>query len=356
MVKISFLGDISLNNIYEHYATNNENPFLEVKPILENSDIVIGNLECMMRGDEGENEKKIPRLSTSEKALNLLSELNLKIVTISHNHVYDNLLSGFNKTCDKLDKLNIEYTGAKSAIKGNKDIIYKYIGNQTFSFIAYLTLDTNPKLPSDCELDLNIFNLDTLIKDIEIAKSKSNFITILLHWGGRSENGFYPDWYQPILGKKLIDYGANLVIGGHSHTFQPFEKYKNGYIFYSLGNFCFDNVITNNKVFPIGKYRKRESCIVEINVDNSNIVSTNMIPIYNKNGYIHIAKSKALRKIKCRNFNFKVIFSNKLFWKIYFTIFRKFGRFYFYLFETEGSIMSKLNRFGFKKILRQLKR
>ncbi|HQO27449.1 MAG TPA: CapA family protein [Candidatus Pacearchaeota archaeon] len=40
----------------------------------------------------------------------------------------------------------------------------------------------------------------------------------------------------------VIDAGADLVIGHHPHIIQPIEKYKHGYIFYSLGNFVFDQM------------------------------------------------------------------------------------------------------------------
>jgi poly-gamma-glutamate synthesis protein (capsule biosynthesis protein) len=37
-----------------------------------------------------------------------------------------------------------------------------------------------------------------------------------------------------------IDCGATLVVGHHPHVIQPEEHYKAGLIFYSLGNFVFD--------------------------------------------------------------------------------------------------------------------
>ena len=57
------------------------------------------------------------------------------------------------------------------------------------------------------------------------------------HWG--IEREYYPEDYQKSLGKKCIDWGADLVIGHHPHVLQSIEEYQGKYIVYSLGNFCF---------------------------------------------------------------------------------------------------------------------
>ena len=76
MVKISFLGDISFNNCYNYFHDNNVNPFDGIDELLQKSDFNIGNLECLAKGNEGENKLKHPRLNTRVETLNLLKYLN----------------------------------------------------------------------------------------------------------------------------------------------------------------------------------------------------------------------------------------------------------------------------------------
>ncbi len=57
------------------------------------------------------------------------------------------------------------------------------------------------------------------------------------HWG--IEREYYPEDYQKSLGRKCIDWGADLVIGHHPHVLQGVEEYEGKFILYSLGNFCF---------------------------------------------------------------------------------------------------------------------
>ena len=74
----------------------------------------------------------------------------------------------------------------------------------------------------------------------EIAELKEEGVDLILsccHWGTEQEN--YPEDYQRKLGKKCIDWGADLVIGHHPHVLQGVEEYQGKYIVHSLANFCF---------------------------------------------------------------------------------------------------------------------
>ncbi len=61
---------------------------------------------------------------------------------------------------------------------------------------------------------------------------------ISFHWGNEYE--IHHNSFQENLAHVAIDAGANLVVGHHPHVIQEIEKYKDGYIAYSLGNFVFD--------------------------------------------------------------------------------------------------------------------
>ena len=57
------------------------------------------------------------------------------------------------------------------------------------------------------------------------------------HWG--VEKTYTPTKEQPDAGYAAIDAGADIVWGSHPHALQPIEHYRDGVIFYSLGNFSF---------------------------------------------------------------------------------------------------------------------
>jgi poly-gamma-glutamate capsule biosynthesis protein CapA/YwtB (metallophosphatase superfamily) len=315
MLNVSFLGDISLNDNYISYYKDNLNPFRDLEPILKNSDYVVGNLECMVKGEQSENELKKPRLSTTLDTLNYLKSIHLGIACLAQNHIYDHLEDGFNKTTGFLRENDIKFIGASlERQKVDIPIILEKDGTK-IGMLNYITKDTNPNLPENSKVFINIFQTEKVIDDIQKLKPKVNHVVLILHWGGRVEGGLYPDWYQPKLGHRLIDAGADLIIGHHSHTIQPYEVYKDKYIFYSLGNFCFSDYWFKGDFNPISK-RWRVSAIVGINFmkDKYEVQSD-----YFLNDLVKFSKFDNYKNIvHKRNRFFKIFLSIKIVWYFYY--------------------------------------
>jgi poly-gamma-glutamate synthesis protein (capsule biosynthesis protein) len=68
-------------------------------------------------------------------------------------------------------------------------------------------------------------------------REKHRFVIVSLHWG--IENVLHPSPMQQTLGRRCIDAGASVILGHHPHRLQGIERYRQGLIFYSLGNFNF---------------------------------------------------------------------------------------------------------------------
>ena len=71
----------------------------------------------------------------------------------------------------------------------------------------------------------------------EIRKT-NDYTIVYIHWN--QEFADYPEEYARTMAKKMIDAGADIIIGSHSHTLMGIEYYKNKPIYYSLGNFVFN--------------------------------------------------------------------------------------------------------------------
>jgi poly-gamma-glutamate capsule biosynthesis protein CapA/YwtB (metallophosphatase superfamily) len=311
---ISFLGDIALNNKYIEYQKKGIDVFSGVESVLKKSDFVVGNLECMAKGDFGENHLKKPRLATTIDTLNYLKNINLSLACLAQNHVYDHLEDGFIKTTEFLKKNNIRFIGAgfnEAEIKSPVIIDNGF----KIAILNYVTTDTNPSLPENAALGINIFNLNSCIYDIKNIKSKVDYVFLSLHWGGRVEGSMYPDWNQPSIARKLIDEGADLIIGHHSHTLQPYEIYNSKYIFYSLGNFCFADLFIDGKKLDMDKSRTNNSAIVNIILNSSEYYEVQIIEIDNCDDKPVLSSSR--NKIKTISEN-TILYKYKLIWKIYF--------------------------------------
>lgn len=269
-ISLSFLGDISLNDDYNVLYERGEKPFKQIRSFLAKSDFVVGNLECLAESKQGENILKKPRLKTKLETLNYLKDINLGLACLANNHFYDNLEEGFQNTINFLEENFINHIGA--SITGNEGdpYIFEKKGIKV-AILNYVTQDTNPNLPNDAKVRPNWFYLKKVEEDIAKLKDKVDYIIVYPHWGGRMEGAKLPDRELIPIAHKIIDAGADLIIGHHSHTIQPYEIYKGKYIFYSLGNFCFSDIRINGRIIGFDKKRTSEFVIVNIKLSRDNI-------------------------------------------------------------------------------------
>lgn len=261
-IRIRFVGDISFNNRYVELLESGAKPFDAISPVLKDADLTVGNLECLAAGG-AENEKKVPRIKTSAKALNALKDLNLGLVTLATNHVYDNLKTGFENSIQKLNELDISYLGASTdKIEAGLPHVFEKDGWK-IGFLNYVHEDTNPKLPEGADVYPNMFWMHQIIEDIMRLKEEVDKVVVLLHWGGKCDYGYFPHQEQIGQAKQMIDAGTDAIIGHHTHTFQSHMVYKNAPIYFSLGNFCFDDITNGKSVWPI-RESGRKSGVVEL--------------------------------------------------------------------------------------------
>ncbi len=224
--------------------------------------------------------------------------------------------------------------------------------NIKFCFLNYVTHDTNPNLPEDATVFLNWFKEKKVITDIKKYKSQVDNIILCLHWGGKCEGGYYPDWKQPEIAHKLIDAGADIIVGGHSHTLQPFEKYKEKFIYYSLGNFCFSDIISDGKLIEIERGKRTEGAILQVPLETNQ--SNKIIPIENQNLFIY-HNEKVKFKLYKRLRWFKIIKRYRLIWWLYYLKYRYFDPILFYFWGNNRNVYKQLKKLNFGKIRRFLK-
>ncbi len=355
MARISFLGDISLNNRYNKLHSEGSNPFFLVSKILSRSDLNIGNLECLSVGDS-ENYERKPRLSTKTETLSFLKNIPLSIACLANNHVADNLEKGFTNTINQLEEFKIEYLGASNHYGEEVKPVIKMVNGIKICILNYVSKDTDPMIPNDCQINLNLLDRGKVLNDLKNFKNDADYLILVLHWGGKVENYYYPDWEQPKLAHEFIDAGVDLIIGHHSHTIQPYEIYKGKHIFYSIGNFCFDDILHEGKLYSKLNGRKKKSIIVTAEF-TLNSINIELNHIKNNNLIIELSDSMPLR-IHIRNFTFRIIKRNKLLWIIFYKGHKLFYPLFDFILNQDGNLfvkLKKMNLIKLKKHMRKLK-
>lgn len=347
-MKLSFIGDIALNDAYVRAKENQEDLFSSIGEYLKQSDEVIANIECTCESNQGENELKKPRIKTSLNALNYIKDIGVTIGLLANNHIYDNFDDGFFKTKQFLENNNIQTTGAGIHQEEYAKPIFIEKNGIKVCILNYVHKNTNPKPYEGSKVILNYFSLEKIIAEIKQYKAVSNHVIIVPHWGGDYECGSYPNPIQTTQAQQFIDAGASAVIGHHSHTLQPYEYYKEKPIFHSLGNFCFANI--EQFGHEVSNKLGKESVIVELDISTDGL-KTSFTPIVNRNLNITIDKTgKVNRRLKRRNKQYQKLRANSKLFKLYGYKHRFFDTFYFFFFGNKRYFFDRLKYINFTRI------
>ncbi|MCF8463884.1 MAG: CapA family protein [Flavobacteriales bacterium] len=280
-VNLTFLGDIAFSDRFQELLEAGEDQFVEVKPLLEKSDCVIGNLEVVAFGS-AQNMLKRPRIGTSLKALNELKNLHVKLVSLATNHFYDNLEEGFLNTTNKLKELDIKHVGSDIDPIKAKDPAILDVKGWRFGFVNFVHTDTHPSLPDDASVHTNFFELEEVVSQIKRLKPKVDRVIALLHWGGKTDYGYLPHKEQLKQAKRIIEAGADAIVGCHTHTFQTHDVINGKPVYYSLGNFCFSDIHCDGGVYTVRESGKKGG-LLNLTFFENGKVNHKVNPIYNQN-------------------------------------------------------------------------
>lgn len=257
---ITFIGDIAFTGLLSDKPEQNNERFADVIPVLSSSELVFANLEVPVRAGSIVNHyKKLIHFSLPDPTEALLKALNISCVSLANNHIYDYTMPGLQATINILERLDIKFTGAGWLEKHIEPVIL-YVKDQRIAFISYLDSSTNPQTENFPELLINYFDVDKVVQDIIRLREKADKIICSIHWG--LDYSFYPTLRQKEIAKRLTNAGADIIMGHHPHTLQPFEKFGNTMIFYSLGGLTFGDFVKPGKEDLQALYRKTKKGII----------------------------------------------------------------------------------------------
>lgn len=211
------------------------------KVFQEHSGIFKGkSLICNFEGlinDFRKTTDNTPILFNHSTVLEVLALNNIKAVGLANNHILD-LPENFNETVNLLKYNGIAFSGAATNKReASEPAHFKDMQNDVFMFNAcWDFLLYHQKNPTK-DVHIATINEKKLLKSVSNQRLEypGSTILVFLHWSFDLEILPFPMYRQ--FAKDLIENGANLVIGTHSHCVQGGEKHKDGYIIYSLGNF-----------------------------------------------------------------------------------------------------------------------
>lgn len=225
-IRLLFVGDIMLGRNVESLMDLNgiRYPFVNTEPLLKSADLTIGNFEGIVSKVHEKAEPMTFKFSVKREFLEVLKDVGFDMLSLANNHSYDYGSSAFTYTHELCVKFSLVCSGSPSTLDSNS-IQTQVVNGRTVSILFIHTLYNEP----DEETLSLLLASTTTQSDVQIA---------YIHWG--EEYVLLHNEEQRLLSEFLIDHGIDVIVGHHPHVVQDVELYNGKPIFYSLGNFIFD--------------------------------------------------------------------------------------------------------------------
>lgn len=174
----------------------------------------------------------------------LMQEMGIDLVTLANNHALDYGRDAMLDTIDTLDHAGIRHVGAgKNLAEARKPDVVELNG-RTFAFIGATRVYPEADWAAGTDSAGMFSAYDggaQLAEEVKAAKQQADYVIAYVHWGIEREET--PNEVQKSIAYRLVDAGADLVVGAHPHVLQGIEYYQGVPIAYSLGNFVFGSSI-----------------------------------------------------------------------------------------------------------------
>ncbi len=240
-ITLTFAGDILLDGFVGEQITRYgvNFPFAKVAPALQKADIAFANLETPV-SVRGKAVEKTFTFRSKPAALGGLKFAGIDGVSLANNHILDYGQLAMLDTLTHLDRYKIGHTGAGSnidqafkpyvkTVKGKRVAILG--ASRVLSGPSWYAGKTSPGAAS-------AYTAEPLLGAIRKSAKDNDYTIVYLHWNEEFKD--YPEPYARTLAKQMIDSGADIILGAHSHCLMGIEYYKHKPIYYSLGNFVFN--------------------------------------------------------------------------------------------------------------------
>lgn len=261
--RLLFVGDMMFDRYIRKQAQlHGDDHILScVDQLLQSVDMVVGNLEgpittydsVSLDSEIGSTNNFVFTFATTTASL--LKRHNIEIVSLGNNHIGNFGWEGVHSTKEHLKNAGVDYFGGLSGVEP----IHRTTQNGVLiSFIAYNEFGGKKYLE--------------VANDIRLEKEKGNTVIVYAHWGDEYVDS--RDRLRP-LAATFVESGADLVVGTHPHIVLPSEVIGGVPVYYSLGNFVFDQY---------WKPEVREGLALEVLITKDEVVVTEHSTILEREG------------------------------------------------------------------------
>lgn len=220
-----FVGDIMLARDVERTLLQEglDYPYRAISFDTKN-DLVVANFEASIPQTHIKTPNNTFRFSVDKRLIPPLKAAGFTHLSLANNHAFDHGAVSFENTKEVLADNNLISFGHPTIFATSSISFINHAGKK----IAIVGLHVLFNTPSDVQLE----------SVVSFAKENSDLQILYVHWG--NEYALVHSGEQERLATRMSDLGVDIVVGHHPHVVQDIVKIGNTLVFYSLGNYIFD--------------------------------------------------------------------------------------------------------------------
>ena len=240
-ITVAITGDVMLGRSVGQriLATSDRFPFNATADWLSGFDLTVGNLECVV-STLGQPQPKQYTFEAPTRGFERIAAAGYDIVSVANNHSGDYGPVAFSDMLKHLPEHGVTPLGGGLNRAQAHTPVVRTVRSTTIGFLAYCAIEplsfaATATTPGHAWLDPTL-----MTADIHALRPQVDFLVVFTHWGIE----YHPleSYDQEAMARVAIDAGADFVVGAHPHVIQPSSSYRGKPIVYSLGNFVFDEM------------------------------------------------------------------------------------------------------------------
>ncbi len=263
------VGDVMFGRHVEHVTDRHgaDGPLSAVRHLLD-GDYVSANLEQVISDDEELPEAdKLIHLRSGTQTAEVLAEAGFTTVSLANNHAMDHGIPGLRDTIEALEAAGLEHAGAGEDLDAARETNLQEHGDLTVATLSFTDVYVQGFVARAFQGGVLDADPDTFVPLIQRARQEADLVIVNFHWGEEYDLRVRAD--QREMAEFAADAGADIIVGHHPHVLMPVERIGDTLVFFSLGNFVFDQ----------GWTRTRESVVARYELGDDGMARVELVPV-----------------------------------------------------------------------------
>lgn len=236
-ITLTFTGDIHFEDRVAELLDDPASAFGPVAEQLTEADLTVVNLETPITSG-GTPEDKNYVFRAPDAAVPAMTAAGIDVVSLANNHTMDYGREGLADTLEKAAHGGIDTVGAGADIDAAFTPLRRTVQGVDIAFLAFSQVDDLAEewaaTPDRSGMAM-AFDTERAYAAVRAARADSDLVVVLPHWGAEGDR--CPTGRQADFAAGLIDAGADILVGAHSHVLQGAGRMGDAYVAYGLGNF-----------------------------------------------------------------------------------------------------------------------